>query len=81
MMIEGLERLGTPEAKDLALKLAREWLQSNYLGWANTGYMYEKFNALLPGSRGEGGEYYPQVGFGWTNGVVLHLLKEYGGQI
>ena len=73
--------LDHPEAKDMALKLAREWLQSNYLGWANTGYMYEKFNALLPGSRGEGGEYYPQVGFGWTNGVVLHLLKEYGGQI
>ena len=39
--------------------------------------MYEKYNAMVPGARGEGGEYYPQVGFGWTNGVVLHLLKKF----
>jgi len=50
MMIEGLERLGTPEAKGMALTLIKGWLQTNYLGWANTGYMYEKYNAMLPGS-------------------------------
>lgn len=36
--------------------------------------MYEKYDATKPGARGEGGEYTPQVGFGWTNGAVLHLL-------
>ena len=31
------------------------------------------------GERGGGGEYTPQVGFGWTNGVVLWLLERYAG--
>lgn len=78
MLIEGLELLGAPEASATALSLARAWLQSNYLGWANTGQMHEKYNAKVPGARGEGGEYRPQLGFGWTNGVVLHLLNTYG---
>ena len=78
LMIEGLERTGLPEGLELAEALAKAWLESNYLGWASTGYMHEKYNGLVPGARGEGGEYYPQVGFGWTNGVVLHLLKTYG---
>jgi len=80
-MVEGLDQLDHPEAKDIALRLAREWLQSNYLGWVTTGFMFEKYNASVPGARGEGGEYYPQVGFGWTNGVVLHLLKEFGSRL
>ncbi len=29
-------------------------------------------------SRGAGGEYEPQEGFGWTNGVALVLLQEFG---
>lgn len=77
MCIEGLEGLGT-EGAALARRLTRDWLRSNYLGWVNSGgNMFEKYNAAVPGQRGEGGEYYPQVGFGWTNGVVLHLLKTY----
>ncbi|EWM22633.1 trehalase [Nannochloropsis gaditana] len=78
MIIDGLENLGAGDADRLARSLAKAWLESNYLGWASTGYMYEKYNGKVPGARGEGGEYYPQVGFGWTNGVVLHLLKTYG---
>lgn len=78
MLIEGLELMGVPEASDMALSLAKAWLESNYLGWANTGQMHEKYNALVPGARGEGGEYRPQLGFGWSNGVVLHLLNTYG---
>ncbi|GAB5034603.1 trehalase-like isoform x1 [Nannochloropsis oceanica] len=81
MIIEGLENLQAGDSGRLAISLAKAWLESNYLGWANTGYMYEKYNGGVPGARGEGGEYYPQVGFGWTNGVVLHLLKVYGGKI
>jgi alpha,alpha-trehalase len=77
MMIEGLESLGG-EGEVIARRLATQWLQSNYLGWLNSGgYMFEKYSATLPGARGEGGEYNPQVGFGWTNGVVLHLLNTY----
>ncbi len=78
MIIDGLENLGTGDSAEMAQSLAKAWLESNHLGWLSTGFMYEKYNALVPGARGEGGEYYPQVGFGWTNGVVLHLLKTYG---
>lgn len=81
MIIEGLETVGCHDASDLALQITRDWLASNHLGWANTGQMYEKYNAVLSGARGEGGEYYPQVGFGWTNGVVLHLLKTYANKL
>lgn len=38
--------------------------------------MYEKYNAYEVGVGGGGGEYVPQVGFGWTNGVALYLLNK-----
>ena len=31
------------------------------------------------GLSGGGGEYDVVVGFGWTNGVLLHFLDKYGG--
>lgn len=43
-----------------------------------TGYMHEKYNVTSPtGAIGGGGEYRPQVGFGWSNGVVADLLATY----
>ena len=42
--------------------------------------MYEKYDAFEPGVGGGGGEYVPQVGFGWTNGVALDLLRKYGAE-
>jgi alpha,alpha-trehalase len=48
---------------------------SNLKGFDNgNGSMFEKYNAEVPGTRGEGGEYAPQAGFGWTNGVALELI-------
>lgn len=37
--------------------------------------MYEKYNAYEVGVGGGGGEYKPQIGFGWSNGVALVLLN------
>lgn len=37
--------------------------------------MYEKYNAFEMGVGGGGGEYVPQIGFGWSNGVALVLLN------
>ena len=37
----------------------------------------KKYDATAPGQYGGGGEYTPQVGFGWSNGVVLWLLAKY----
>jgi len=79
MLITGLRECGVPEGKELALELADLWLASNLKGWVEDGVMHEKYDATRPGKRGEGGEYVPQVGFGWTNGVALSLLRRYRG--
>ena len=76
MLVEGLQRCGAPGGVALSETLARRWLRSNWLGWKKTGHMHEKYDAGNPGERGGGGEYTPQVGFGWTNGVVLWLLEQ-----
>mmetsp|Transcript_2640 Transcript_2640/g.7939 ORF Transcript_2640/g.7939 Transcript_2640/m.7939 type:complete len:573 (-) Transcript_2640:216-1934(-) len=73
-IIRGLQRLRAPAAHDLARTLRSRWLDSNYRAWAATGAMFEKLDAFRPGVGGGGGEYEPQLGFGWTNGVVLDLL-------
>ena len=70
---------GAEEGKDFANELASRWLRSGLIGWRKSGYMHEKYDATRPGERGDGGEYNPQVGFGWTNGVVLWLLATFAG--
>ncbi len=40
--------------------------------------MYEKYDALVPGQGGGGGEYVPQTGFGWTNGVFFSIIEDIG---
>lgn len=42
------------------------------------GHMFEKFNVTDPDAAGGGGEYTVQIGFGWTNGVVLWAAGKYG---
>jgi hypothetical protein len=41
--------------------------------------MHEKYDCRFFGAIGRGGEYAPQTGFGWTNGVALAFLAKYGG--
>ena len=79
MLIDGLLSCGVESAKALGTELASRWLKSGLLGWRKSGYMHEKYDATRPGERGGGGEYNPQVGFGWTNGVVLWLLDTFAG--
>jgi len=79
MLISGLVRSGDAAGEKLASELAAAWLRSNYAGWRRSGVMHEKYDVTNPGERGGGGEYEPQVGFGWTNGVILWLLSEFGG--
>uniref|UniRef100_A0A915DSB1 Trehalase n=1 Tax=Ditylenchus dipsaci TaxID=166011 RepID=A0A915DSB1_9BILA len=50
----------------------------------NGGRMYEKYNVAsgcFRNAGGVGGEYEVQEGFGWTNGVILDLLKTYHSEI
>lgn len=78
MAVEGLAGCGAEGAAALAEELAVRWLRSNHRGWARDGVMREKYDATRPGESGGGGEYVPQDGFGWTNGVALWLLDRYG---
>lgn len=80
VLIQGLRDSGVPQGQELAEKLARAWVRNNRLAFERTGHMHEKYDARVPGAAGGGGEYEPQVGFGWTNGVMLELLRLYPHQ-
>ena len=81
MLIEGLAQSGSKELQDEALKFAQKWITTNYKAWRSTGHMFEKFNVSVQGAPGGGGEYKIQIGFGWTNGVVLDMLHRYPGKL
>ena len=44
-------------------------------------YIILQYDASVPGGHGGGGEYENQMGFGWTNGVILDLLNKYGDRL
>eukprot|EP00039_Didymoeca_costata_P021646 m.345069 g.345069 ORF g.345069 m.345069 type:complete len:631 (-) comp25714_c0_seq1:117-2009(-) len=77
MITEGLLAAGTKDAlaNELGHTLMSRWIETNFIAWNRSGFMYEKYNAYKMGSGGGGGEYVPQRGFGWTNGVALMFLK------
>ena len=85
MLIHGLDLPTTditsqsrlPETRNLGQKLAEVWLNSNFAAWEKSGVLYEKYDADHLGHGGGGGEYVPQNGFGWTNGVILDLIGRY----
>lgn len=81
-LIDALDGLDLPEATQMADKLAITWFNSNYCAWSATlsqgGLFFEKYDVTNPGFAGGGGEYQVQTGFGWTNGVLLKLLKTRG---
>ncbi|KAK6783477.1 hypothetical protein RDI58_021274 [Solanum bulbocastanum] len=78
IIIEGLLRSGLEEARTLAKDIAIRWLRTNYVTYKKTGAMHEKYDVTKCGAYGGGGEYMSQTGFGWSNGVVLALLEEFG---
>ncbi|KAF9602498.1 hypothetical protein IFM89_028512 [Coptis chinensis] len=78
MIVEGLARSGSKEARAMAEDIAVKWLKTNYAAYTKTGTMHEKYDVEACGAVGGGGEYIPQTGFGWTNGVVLAFLEEFG---
>ena len=84
-LAEALEDAG--DAKS-ARRIARAFLEAAAAGLRlahdggdGGGEMHEKYDARVAaaGAPGGGGEYAPQVGFGWSNGAALDLLKRYGG--
>jgi alpha,alpha-trehalase len=73
MSIIGLENY---QQKELAKTIAQRWVNLNVIAFQHTGKLMEKYNVIDKTEAG-GGEYPSQDGFGWTNGVLLALIKKY----
>ncbi|MFZ2560482.1 MAG: trehalase family glycosidase [Candidatus Nanoperiomorbaceae bacterium] len=84
--IQGLRRYGFD---DLANEITRRWLDLNEKTYGCTAKLFEKYNVADNDGKsdhgvnqrasgiGGGGEYAPQDGFGWTNGVYEALKRQY----
>ena len=75
--IIGLENYGY---KTEAKEIAQRWIKLNTDVFKRTGKLMEKYNVVDTQLEAGGGEYPGQDGFGWTNGVLLALMKKYGSQ-
>ncbi|MCQ9155571.1 alpha,alpha-trehalase TreF [Acidomonas methanolica] len=78
MAVRGLVRYGKD---DLARMIAERWIRRVVGTWRTSGVFLEKYDVVSPdvspvGGPG-GGEYPMQIGFGWTNGTLLGLIKLY----
>ncbi|PSN49112.1 Trehalase [Blattella germanica] len=81
IMIKALDNINDAWANELAFELSEKWVRSNYKAYNETSAMYEKYDATVPGGHGGGGEYEVQLGFGWSNGVILELLDRYSDKL
>ncbi len=72
--IIGLEKYGYFEE---SRQSAERWVKLNKSVFERTGKLMEKYNVTDLKLDAGGGEYPSQDGFGWTNGVLLALIKKY----
>jgi alpha,alpha-trehalase len=72
--VSGLQRYGHDS---LAEVIACRFLVSVNGVYQQSGKLVEKYDVIHTGRKGGGGEYPTQDGFGWTNGVVRKLEKQY----
>lgn len=61
--------------EDEAKEIAQRWIKLNVEVFKRTGKLMEKYNVVDTLLEAGGGEYPGQDGFGWTNGVLLALIK------
>jgi alpha,alpha-trehalase len=73
--VEGLRAYGSDA---LAKEIATRWVRKTIAGYKQEAKLVEKYNVTTTGGdAGRGGEYATQIGFGWTNGVLLALTSLY----
>jgi alpha,alpha-trehalase len=73
--VEGLRNYGF---RPLAKQIATRWVHKNIAGYQQAAKLVEKYNVTTTGGdEGGGGEYATQIGFGWTNGVLVALTSIY----
>jgi len=73
----GVAGLGQFGQGKLAEVIACRWMANVNDVYAKRGKLVEKYDVLVPGRVGGGGEYPLQDGFGWTNGVMRKLMAMY----
>jgi alpha,alpha-trehalase len=61
----------------LAEAIACRWMANVNDVYQQSGKLVEKYNVVVTGRSGGGGEYPLQDGFGWTNGVMRKLMILY----
>jgi alpha,alpha-trehalase len=71
--LQGLRNYGYGE---LANTIKERWITLNTKVYKQTGKLLEKYDVMDLSKLSGGGEYPVQDGFGWTNGVLLALLRE-----
>lgn len=71
--IKGLRRY---KYNDLAETIKHRWVSTNLHVYKKHLKLVEKYDVVSAEGLGGGGEYALQDGFGWTNGVLLALLRE-----
>jgi len=74
MLIMGLYKAGGERAKEQARKMARLRVDQCCNILEKKGHMFEKYNCEDGSLAGSGGEYEVQLGFGWTNGMLLDII-------
>lgn len=84
-LIDTLLKFNNSKSNSMATELANVWLNTNWCGWKSTlsqgGLFFEKYNSEKIGTPGIGGEYTVQSGFGWTNGIILKILSNFGSNL
>lgn len=71
--IQGLRKYGH---LFLADEIKQRWITMNLNLYKKAGKLVEKHNVVDPSLPALNGEYVLQDGFGWTNGVLMALMKE-----
>jgi alpha,alpha-trehalase len=70
--------MGRAERLADAEEIATRWVAKNIAGYRQEAKLVEKYDVMTTdGDEGGGGEYATQIGFGWTNGVLLALSSLY----
>ncbi|XP_033213513.1 trehalase-like isoform X2 [Belonocnema kinseyi] len=80
-VIMSLDKTSDPWAQRLAYEMGQRWVRSNYKAFNETNSMFEKYDATVSGGYGGGGEYEVQLGFGWSNGIIMDLIDKYGDRL
>ncbi|CAH1388532.1 unnamed protein product [Nezara viridula] len=85
-LITGLDLIGTATASELAFHFADKFINACYKGYYEHGTMFGAYDCLMPGRFGiglEDIEYGCEIGegYGWTNGVILSLLRRFGNDL